>query len=76
MALVKATLKAAIVAAFQKQAAKTAEGDDPAESAEQLASDIAEAVDAYIKTATVVSVVTGTSPSGPVTGTATSTTIT
>lgn len=76
MALVKSTLKAAVLAALQKQAAKTAEGDDPAASAEQLASDIADAVDAYIKTATVVSVVTGTSPSGPVTGTATSTTIT
>lgn len=76
MALVKATLKAAIMAAFQKQAGKAAEGDDPAKSAEELASDIADAVDAYIKTATVVSVVTGTSPSGPVTGTATSTTIT
>lgn len=76
MALVKATLKAAIVAAFQKQASKTAESDDPAASIEELAGDIADAVDAYIKTATVNSVVTGASPSGPVTGTAISTTIT
>lgn len=70
MALVKETLKAAILAAFAKQAAKTAEGDSPALAAEQLAEDIATAIDAFVKTGTVNSSVVGTSPSGPVTGTA------
>lgn len=75
MALVKEVLKSAIEAAFNKQAAKTAEGDDPAVSVNEIADDLATAIDAYIKSATVTSVVTGTSPAGPVTGTATSTTI-
>lgn len=75
MALVKEVLKSAIAAAFNKQAAKTAEGDDPAVSVNEIADDLATAIDAYIKSATVTSVVTGTSPAGAVTGTATSTTI-
>lgn len=69
MALLKETLKAQILAAFQKQAAKKKETDDPAKSAEELADDLASAIDAYIKTATVNTTVTGASPSGPVTGT-------
>ncbi len=73
MALVKDTLKAAIVVAFAKQAAKTAQGDSPALAAEELADDIATAIDAFVKTGTVNSTVVGSSPSGPVTGTATGT---
>lgn len=75
MALVVSVLEQQIKAAFQKQAAKTQEGDDPAVSIDEIAADLASAIDAYIKSATVTSVVTGSSPSGPVTGTATSTTI-
>lgn len=76
MALVKAVLQTAIEAAFNKQATKTAEGDDPAVSVKEIAADLATAIDAYIKSASVLSVVTGSSATGgPVTGTATSTTI-
>jgi hypothetical protein len=75
MALVVSVLEQQIVAAFEKQANKQSEGDDPANSIKELAADLAASIDAYIKTATVLSVVTGTSPAGPVTGTATSTTI-
>jgi hypothetical protein len=67
MPLVKLTLEAAIKAAFVKQAAKQKEGDDPKASIDELAADIATAVDTYIKSALVT--VTGTSPAGPVTGT-------
>jgi hypothetical protein len=73
MPLVKSILEAAIKSAFEKQASKQSDGDDPAISVEELAADIATAIDDYIKTATVDSVVTGTSPSGAVTGTATGT---
>lgn len=69
MALVKSVLETAILAAFEKQAAKQQEGDDPAASRQEIAADLATAIDAYIKTGTVNTVVTGTSPSGPVTGT-------
>lgn len=69
MALVKATLEAAILAALEKQAAKTSESDDPATSRAQIAAELADAIDLYIKSGTVNTVVTGTSPSGAVTGT-------
>lgn len=69
MPLVKSVLEAAILAAFEKQAAKQSEGDAPAQSLKEIAADLATAIDAYIKTGTVNTVVTGTSPSGPVTGT-------
>lgn len=71
MALVKETLAAAILTAFNKQAAKTAQGDSPALAAQELADDIATAIDAFVKSGTVDSVLTASSPSGPVTGTAT-----
>lgn len=71
MALVKQVLEQAILAAFEKQAAKSGESDDPAQSRKEIAADIATAVDSYIKTATVTTVVVGTSPSGPVSGTGT-----
>ena len=69
MALVKATLAAAILAALDKQAAKQSEGDDPAVSRVEIATELADAIDLYIKSGTVNTIVTGTSPSGPVTGT-------
>jgi hypothetical protein len=68
MPLVKPVLAAAIEAALAKQAAKVNKGDDPKVAAKELASDIATAVDSYIKTALVT--VTGVSATGgPVTGT-------
>lgn len=70
MALVKTVLVAAIEAALNKQAGKTAEGDDPKDSVKEFAADLADAIDVYIKSGTVNSTVVGTSPSGPVTGTA------
>ncbi len=60
MPLVKSTLQAELTAIFS----------DTSNTAQQAATKIADAVDAYIKTATVV--VTGTSATGgPVTGTGT-----
>jgi len=70
MALVKSVLEAAILAAFEKQAGKQNAGDDPAASRAEFAADLAEAINLFIQTGTVNSVVTGTSPGGPVTGTA------
>lgn len=75
MALVVTVLEQQIAAAFEKQAAKQSEGDDPAQAIKEIAADLAAAIDAYIKSATVLSTVVGTSPAGPVSGTATSTTI-
>lgn len=61
MALVKNTLKEALVAVFSKT-------NDPSTAAEELAT----AIDSYIKTATVTTTVVGTSVSGgAVTGTGT-----
>ena len=58
MALVKANLEASILAAFDKQAAKT---DDPAKSRKELASDLADAVFVFIKSGVVnTQVVTNT----------------
>jgi hypothetical protein len=70
MALVKATLKAQIKAAFQAQSSKT---DNPAAALDDLADQIATAVDAYIKSATITNVPALISPAGPVSGTITST---
>lgn len=76
MALVVLVLEQQIAAAFEKQAAKQSEGDDPAQAIKEIAADLAAAIDAYIKSATVTSAVTGASATGgPVTGTAVSTTI-
>lgn len=58
------------MAAFEKQAGKQTAGDDPAASRAEFAADLATAIELFVKTGTVNSVVTGTSPSGPVTGTA------
>lgn len=71
MPLVPATLEAAILAALDKQAAKQAEGDDPAASRAEIAADLATAIDTYIKSGLVTVTLAGTSPSGPVTGTGT-----
>lgn len=71
MPLVPQTLEAAILAALEKQAAKQAEGDDPAASRQEIAKDLATAIDTYIKSGLVTTTVVGTSPAGPVTGTGT-----
>jgi hypothetical protein len=71
MALNKAGLEAAILAALTKQANKTNASDDPAVSRQELASDIATAIETFVKSGLVSTTVTGTSPSGPVTGTGT-----
>lgn len=65
-------LEAQIKAAFAKQAAKTAEGDDPQKSVDELAADISAAVHAYVSAALVnVTVITATAGGFPVVGTAT-----
>jgi hypothetical protein len=78
MALVKATLQAAILAAFQK-----AQADKTAGSLTSLCADLATALDTYVKTATVTGVTStpipvtvilpagtgGTTAAGTVTGT-------
>lgn len=69
MPLNKAGLQAAILAALNKQANKTNANDDPATSRLELASDIADAIETFVKTGLVNTTVTGTSPSGPVSGT-------
>lgn len=71
MPLVTQTLEAAILAALEKQAAKQSEGDDPAASRQEIAADLAAAIDTYIKSGTVTVTLAGTSPAGPVTGTGT-----
>jgi hypothetical protein len=70
MALNKDTLKGQIKAAFQAQAGKT---DNPDAALDDLSDKIAIAIDAYIKSATINNIPVLTSPSGPVTGTITST---
>ena len=69
MALVKSVLQQAIVTAFSKQAAKQDEGSTPEQAINELAADLATAIDTYIKSGTVNTTVIGSSPSGPVTGT-------
>ena len=69
MALVKETLKTAILLAFMSQMTKT---DNPESALDDLSDKLATAIDAYIKSGTVGTVVTGTSVSGgAVTGTGT-----
>lgn len=53
MALVVSSLQAQILAAFKK--AQSDQGDDQNKSLQLLAQDLATAIDAYIKTATVMS---------------------
>lgn len=65
MPLVKSTLAAAILAALQATAAET----DPANLSSALttqADAIADAIDTYVKSGLVTTVVTGTLPAGPV----------
>lgn len=71
MALNKTSLELAIKTAFDRQAAKNQTNDDPAVSRQEIAQDLANAIDAYIKSGTVNTTVTGASPSGAVTGTGT-----
>lgn len=68
MALVKDTLKAAIYAAFAEARTKT---DDPEAAMNRLADQIATAIDTFVKSGTVSTVVTGTCPAGAVNGTGT-----
>lgn len=64
MALVKDTLKAGILAAFKAQQKKEA---DPDAALNDLADKLATAIDTYIKSGTVTTVVTGAcaTPAGP-----------
>lgn len=68
MALNKQVLEQAIKAAFDKQAAKSGVNDDPVVSRNELAKSLADAFDAFVKSGTVSTTVTGTSPSGAVSG--------
>lgn len=70
MALVKETLKNAIKTAFLDQLSKN---DNTNEAINDLADKLATAIDNYIKSATITNIHVLTSPSGPVTGTITST---
>lgn len=69
MALVPKVLSAQILAAMQKAFNSK---DEPAAAQRQFADDLANAIDAYIKSGQVVgtatTVVTGTCPAGPVAG--------
>lgn len=72
MALIKSTLTAGILNILTENY----EGDLSVEQTAQInqfASDLSTVIDAYIKTALVSTVITGTSPSGAVTGTGTGT---
>jgi len=74
MALVKTVLKNDLKAVFD--ALKKFDGSDGKsqdEAIEKLANDLADAIDSYIKSATITSVPVLTSPSGLVTGTITNT---
>lgn len=68
MALNKANLVSAIKQALDKQAAKVDPNDDPEDSRTELATDIATAIENFVKSGLVQTNVTGTSPSGTVTG--------
>ena len=70
MALVKSTLKQAIVAALTAQYDGTPDAEQT-QGISDFAHDLATAIDAYIKTATVTTTVVGTCPAGAVTGTGT-----
>ncbi len=72
MALVQATLEAAILDALDKQAAKQTEGDDPAVSRSEIAADLAQAIFDFVSSAQVnVTAFTATAGPYPVAGTAT-----
>lgn len=75
MPLIKNVLEDAIKQAFDKQAAKQAEGDKPEDSVKEISADLATAIDNYIKSATVTTTFSGTAVAGPypVAGTATGT---
>lgn len=73
MPLNKTVLEQAIKAMFDKQAAKEQTSDDPVVSRQEMAQDLANAIDAYVKSGTVNTTITGVSPSGAVTGTGTGT---
>jgi len=70
MPLVKPTLQAQILNLINDL--KTREDNQDASNSD-MASGLADAIDAYIKTATVTTTIIGTSPAGPVTGTGTGT---
>lgn len=71
MALVKATLKAALINVFK--ANLTNPTDEQTAQINTMADGITNAVDAYIKSATVTSVPALSNSGGPVTGTITNT---
>lgn len=69
MALVKEVLKTAIVKAFNDQRSKD---NNPEGAIDNLADQLATAIDAYIKSGVVTTTVTGSSATGgPVTGSGT-----
>ena len=71
MALVKETLKTAIEAVFNANISSPT--TEQTAQINAMSDGITNAIDAYIKSATVTSVPVLTSPSGPVTGTITNT---
>ena len=75
MPLVPQSLAAQILAALNKQAAKSGDNDTAEQSAQELAEDLASVIDAYIKTGlvTVNGTIVGVAGSIPVTGTCTAT---
>lgn len=72
--LVKTTLKNDLKAIFDAlKDYDGSAGQSQDEAIDKLATDLANAIDSYIKSATITSVPALTSPSGPVTGTITNT---
>lgn len=73
MALNKLGLELAIKAVFDQQATKDQPSDDPAISRQEMAEGLANAFDAYVKSGTVSTAVTGVATGAAVTGTGTGT---
>ena len=72
--LVKTTLKNDLKAVFDAlKDYDGSAGQSQDEAIDKLAADLANAIDSYIKSATITSVPALTSPAGPVTGTITNT---
>ncbi len=77
MPLIKTTLVQAIKAALDAVETEAKKGSEDTDAVkQQYADEIADAIDVYIKSATVTGAFTGTSSAGPVTGTLTGGTIT
>ena len=71
MPLNSIALNAAIKAAFDKQALKNTNNDDPAVSRQEIADDLTAAFEAFVKCGSVQTTVSGTAVGGVVAGTGT-----